>query len=196
MPVAREAVLPAEKVLLTTKEWHKAEDQKLAKNKNSVQVVWEVDDVFGKAPFRENEQAAWNDICANVMRQPRAIRDGGACVPLSKVIAKFMPSPLRSDAFETDVWRSIHELEAALRLEGKKGATLGRTRLKISRDGEHKTVADLLKGEPSKGFQLLIDRGLTKRTFEAVALDHPHLFNEQQLKTAAKRLEDARRSAG
>lgn len=170
----------------------RTEDQILEKNGNSVQVVWKVDDVFGKVPFRNGEISAWSAICDIAMRQPQASKGGGTCVPLSRVTAKLLPPDLRSDSFETDVWRSIHELEAALRLEGRKGATLGRTRLKISREREQKTVADLLKGKPSRGFGLLVERGLIERTFEAVALRHPELFDKRMLETAAARLKEAR----
>lgn len=170
----------------------RAEDQVLEKNRNSIQVVWRLDDVFGKIPCRSNEAAAWSEICENAMQRPRAKRDGSICIRLSKVAAKLLPAPLQSTSFETDVWRSIHELEAALRLEGKKGATLGRTRLKISREGELKTVADLMRGKASRGFEMLADRNLLHRTFEAVALRHPHLFEKKLLETAASRLQHIR----
>lgn len=170
----------------------KGEDQILEKNRNSVQLVWKADDVFGKVPFRSNEMKAWSKICRNAMQLPQARRDRGICIRLSKVAAKLLPVALRSTSFETDVWRSIHELEAALRLEGKKGATLGRTRLKISRVGEQQTVADLLRGKASRGFGMLVDRGLFERTFEAVALRHPQLFEEDLLNTATTRLQGAR----
>ena len=170
----------------------KGEDQVLEKNRKSVQIVWKVDDVFGKQPFHIKEVKAWSEICRNAMRLPQARRDGGICIRLSKVATNLLPMALRSASFETDVWRSIHVLEAALRLEGKKGATLGRTRLKISREGEQKTVADLLRGKPSRGFEMLVDRDLLERTFEAVALRHPQLFDIQLLQMAASRLEQAK----
>lgn len=170
----------------------KTEDQILEKNRNAVQLVWRADDVFGKVPFHNGERAAWSEICSNAMGQPLARRDGSICIRLSKAAANLLPADLRTASFETDVWRSIHALEAALRLEGRKGATLGRTRLKISRVGEQQTVADLLRGKASRGFGMLVDRGLLERTFEAVALRHPQLFDEDLLNTATTRLQQGR----
>lgn len=65
---------------------------------------------------------------------------------------------------------------------------LGRTRQKIARDGEAKTVADLVLGTASDGFHMLIARDMRDHTFEAVALRHPQRFEKDVLQAASARL--------
>ncbi|TCJ41272.1 hypothetical protein [Parafrankia sp. BMG5.11] len=102
-----------------------------------------------------------------------------------------MPSA-RPGTFEHDVWQSIHALEGALKRERGKTTLLARTRQKIARDGELQSVADLVTGKESAGFQMLIDRGMPELTFEAVALRHPQQFGQGVLDAARKRLEQTR----
>ena len=71
-----------------------------------------------------------------------------------------------------DVWQSIHALEDALSSEAGMTKRLGRTRQKITRVGEERTVVDLALGKASTGYQMLIDRGWPELTFEAIALKH------------------------
>lgn len=90
---------------------------------------------------------------------------------------------------EHDVWRSIFALEDTLSGERGKTIRLSRTRQKIVRDGELKCVADLILGQPSKGFELLADREMLSLSFEAVALRHPSKFSDPILAAARDRLE-------
>jgi hypothetical protein len=89
---------------------------------------------------------------------------------------------------EHDVWRSIHALEGALKDERGRTTRLGRTRQKIARDGERRTVADLVRGKASDGFRMLMDRGMVDHTFEAVALRHRALFENEVVFAATDRL--------
>lgn len=93
---------------------------------------------------------------------------------------------------EHDVWRSIAALEELLRDERGKTVLLSRTRQKIAKDGEIKTVADLaLKSQPSEGFNMLIERGHPELLFEQIVLRHPNVFDDSVQKAAEARLRDA-----
>ncbi len=92
------------------------------------------------------------------------------------------------DTLEHKVWQSILALEDALSDESGITKRLSRTRQTIKRDGEHKTVCDLVLGKPSPGFSMLIDRDMVERTFEFVALKFPDRFNDDVLAAARKRL--------
>ncbi len=89
-----------------------------------------------------------------------------------------------------DVWRSIHSLEDALSDERGKTTRLGRTRQKIARVGELRTVADAAQSsKPSEGYYLLVERGLSDLLFEAVVKRHPNEFDEVTQAAAKRRLD-------
>ena len=91
---------------------------------------------------------------------------------------------------EHEVWQSVLALEDALSDESATTKRLSRTRQKIGRDGEHKTVCDLIMGKPSPGFAMLVDRDMIELTFEAVALRFPGRFDPEVLAAAERRLAD------
>lgn len=97
----------------------------------------------------------------------------------------------KQGTLEHSVWQSIHALEDALGTERGKTVRLSRTRQKIGRDREHKTVSDLILGKASSGFSMLVERGMPQLTFEVVALKHAQDFDETVLDAARKRLVDA-----
>jgi hypothetical protein len=93
---------------------------------------------------------------------------------------------------EYEVWQSVFALEGALKEERGKTVLLSRTRQKIKRDGEMKTIADLVLGKkPSEGFTMLFERNMSKLAFEVIALRHPTQFNETVRAAATRRLHEA-----
>lgn len=96
----------------------------------------------------------------------------------------------KQGTLEYDVWQSIYALEGELSHERGKTTRLSRTRQKIARDGEERTVADLVTGKVSDGFRMLVERNMPQLTFEAVALKHSGQFDKQVLSAAEQRLND------
>ena len=89
-----------------------------------------------------------------------------------------------------DVWRTIYAFEELLKEERGKTVRLSRTRQKIQRDGEVKTVMDLtLKGTPSDGFRMLKDRGMLELSFEALVVARAEHFPSNVVDAARSRLE-------
>jgi len=88
-------------------------------------------------------------------------------------------------------WKSIHALEEMESHDRGKTIRLSRTRQKIQRDGVRKTLEDLA-GRPTgtRGFDMLIERGMPELTFEAIVLLHQSEFSSDVLEAARKRLED------
>lgn len=122
-------------------------------------------------------------MAANASRLGEKEVERVALLKLYSVLPSAEPGTL-----EYDVWRSVYALEGALKDERGKTTMLGRTRQKIARDGEMKTVADLVKGMASDGFRMLMERDMVDHTFEAVALRHSDRFDDEVLKAASTRL--------
>lgn len=90
-----------------------------------------------------------------------------------------------------DVWRTIYAFEELLKEERGKTVRLMRTRQKIQRDGEVKTVVDLtLKSDPSDGFHMLKERGILELSFEALVVARADCFPSNVVDAARMRLEN------
>ena len=89
-----------------------------------------------------------------------------------------------------DVWRAIYAFEEVRREESGKTVRLSRTRQKIDRVGEVKTVTDLmLEKTPAEGFRMLKDRGMLELSFEALVVARPEHFPSNVVDAARSRLE-------
>ncbi len=89
-----------------------------------------------------------------------------------------------------DVWRTIYAFEELLSEERGKTIRLSRTRQKIRRDGEVKTVEDMtLKPSPSDGFRILNELGILELSFEALVIARASHFPSHVVDSAQVRLE-------
>lgn len=89
-----------------------------------------------------------------------------------------------------DVWRTIYAFEQARTEERGRTVRLSRTRQKIQRDGEVKTVTDMtLKKTPSEGFLMLKERGMLELSFEALVVARAEHFPRNVVDAARSRLE-------
>ena len=88
-----------------------------------------------------------------------------------------------------DVWRTIYAFEELLKEERGKTVRLSRTRQKIQRVGEIRTVIDLaLKATPSDGFNMLKERDLLELSFEALVVVRALHFPSNVVDAARVRL--------
>ena len=129
------------------------------------------------------DPAKLSQMAENARHRGAADVEHAALLKLYSILPSAKPGTL-----EHDVWQSIYALEGALKAERGKTILLARTRQKIARDGELKTVTDLVTGKESSGFHMLIERGMPELTFEAVAIRHDDRFARTVLDAARKRL--------
>lgn len=65
----------------------------------------------------------------------------------------------------------------------------------MARDGVEGTLKDWALGKPTRGFAMLIDRGLPELTGEAIVLRHVTSFPSETVDAARERLKEAGYSA-
>ncbi|WP_299838698.1 hypothetical protein [uncultured Jannaschia sp.] len=93
---------------------------------------------------------------------------------------------------EHDFWQTIHAFEELLKDERGKTVRLSRTRQKIARVGERKTLADFAEAtKETQGFEMLMARHMPELTGEAIILRHPDDFDAATRDAATARLEGA-----
>lgn len=135
---------------------------------------------------RSTDQKGLLNMAKNAAQQGEHEIEQAALRKLYSVMPNQEPGTL-----EYDVWQSIYALEDCLKRERGKTVLLARTRQKIKKDGEKKTVHDLVNGKVSDGFKMLIEREMPELTFEAVALNHAEYFDQDTLEEAKARLDAA-----
>ena len=98
----------------------------------------------------------------------------------------------RPGSIEHDFWRTIHVFEHLLTEERGKTTRLARTRQKVGRVGEIKTLEDwAFATKDTDGFGMLIERHMPELTGEAIVLRHAGQFSEEVVVAARRRLEGA-----
>lgn len=123
----------------------------------------------------------------NAVRQGNEEVERAARLRLYAILPSATPGSL-----EYDVWQSIYALEDLEARRKEKTIRLQRTRNMIKEKGEAGTVAHLVrKRTASAGFQMLMDYGLPKLTFEALVLKHADAFDRDLVEAARTRLDDA-----
>ena len=95
------------------------------------------------------------------------------------------------DTVEYDFWQMINVFEQTLTDENGKTTRLSRTRQKVGRDGVIQTLSDWTLGRETRGFQMLLERGMHRYTGEAIVLRHSEKFSEAVLDAARSRLSEA-----
>jgi hypothetical protein len=93
---------------------------------------------------------------------------------------------------EFDFWQMVNALEQTLTEERGKTTRLARTRQKVERVGERQVLTDWAFGKSeTKGFGMLLERGMPEFTGEAIVLKHSGEFEADVVAAARKRLEDS-----
>lgn len=88
-----------------------------------------------------------------------------------------------------DLWRTIFAFEHILSQERSRTTLLSRTRQKIARVGEVRTLIDwALKPDETDGFTMLLERGMPELTGEAIVLRHADAFEPAVVEAARARL--------
>ncbi|RVM09361.1 hypothetical protein [Sinorhizobium meliloti] len=95
-------------------------------------------------------------------------------------------------SMEHDFWQTIHAFESLLSEERGKTTRLARTRQKVARVGEARTLQDwAVSAKSTNGFTMLLERKMPELTGEAIILRHAHQFDVEVVEAARRRLEDA-----
>jgi hypothetical protein len=95
----------------------------------------------------------------------------------------------RPGSVEHDFWQMVQAFEYTLSEERGKNTRLSRTRQKVAKTGVVRTLTDWAAGsQETKGFRMLLERGMPEFTGEAITLRHPELFEPPVLEAAQRRL--------
>ena len=94
-----------------------------------------------------------------------------------------------TDPVVVDFWKAIAALEQILFEEHGKIVRASRTRQKVKREGEIACLSHwALRDAETRGFELLVDRGLADLTGEAIIVRHANCFSPEVAAAAKARL--------
>lgn len=90
---------------------------------------------------------------------------------------------------EHDLWQTIYAFEQVLSEERGKTTRLSRTRQKVARVGERKTLEDwALSKSRTEGFEMLLERNMPELTGEAIVVRHASSFSDGVVTAAREKL--------
>ncbi len=94
-----------------------------------------------------------------------------------------------SDPLLKDFYSMLAAYEALLFEKHERKVSASRTRQKLVRHGERKCLEDwALAKKETPGFLLLIEKNMPEYTAEAVVVKHAHMFSDDVVSSAKKRL--------
>ncbi|PZO74747.1 MAG: hypothetical protein DI629_17810, partial [Mesorhizobium amorphae] len=106
-------------------------------------------------------------------------------------LADILPSE-KPGTVEFDFWRTLHAFELLLTEENGRTTRLSRTRQKVGRVGVTQTLTDWSSDtKETRGFAMLLERGMPELTGEAIVLRHPSDFSDTVRASARQRLVEA-----
>ena len=153
-----------------------------------------------KSPEKKNTDAkilAFVGRCENPDELESLIRNatklGNALVAEAAFRKRISLVPAeRPGSVEHDFWQMVQAFEYALSEERGKNTRLSRTRQKVAKAGVVQTLSDWAAGsQETKGFRMLLERGMPEFTGEAITLRHPEHFEPPVLEAAQQRLTTA-----
>lgn len=94
------------------------------------------------------------------------------------------------DALERDFYTTLNAYEELLTEKNGRTTKAARTRQKLRNKGPQECLADWAIGQPTDGFNALVERGMWELTGEHLVVKHHTQFEPHVVAAARRRLED------